>query len=91
MKFCSGASPDMVIEQTANREFKVGGGTEGREFIDDILSSYVLRKPAISLISKEIEDFTGVAVWTSDQLVDARERRIKRDYKDVKILQEIWS
>ena len=35
-----------------------------------------------------IEDFSGVAFWTSDQLVDARESRIKQDYKD-KILQEI--
>ena len=60
-----------------------------RGFTDDILSSYVLRKPPISLISEAIEDFSGVTFWTSDQHVDARESRIKRDYKDVKILQEI--
>ena len=29
-----------------------------------------------------VEDFSGVAFWTSDQLVDARESRIKQDYKD---------
>ena len=30
-----------------------------------------------------------VAFWTSDQHVDARESRIKQDYKDFKILPEI--
>ena len=60
-----------------------------RRFTDDILSSFVLRKPPMSLISEAIEDFSGVTFWTSDQHVDARERRIKKDYKDVKILQEI--
>ena len=50
-----------------------------RGFIDDILSSYVLRKPVMSLISEVIEDFSGVAFWTSDQHVDVRESRIKRN------------
>ena len=61
MKFCSGTSDDMVIEQTASHEFKVAGNMVGRGFTDDILSSYVLRKPAISLTSEAIEDFSGIA------------------------------
>ena len=88
MKICSGRSLDKVIKQTANCEFKVAGGIESRGFTDDILSSYHLRKPAMSLIIKAIENFSGVAFWTSDQIVDARESRIKKDYKD-KILHEI--
>ena len=78
----------MVIKQTANREFKVAGGIVSRGFTDDILSSYLLRKPAISLMFEAIEDFSGVAFWISDQDVDAGESKVKRDYKD-KILQQM--
>ena len=28
------------------------------------------------------EDFSGVALWTADQHVDAHESRIKQDYED---------
>ena len=42
----------------------------------------------MSLMLEAIEDFSGVAFWTSDQHVDARESKVKLDYKD-KILQEI--
>ena len=79
----------MVIEITANSEFKVAGGMVGRGFTDGILCSYILRKPAMLLIPEAVEHFSGVTFWTSDQHVNARESRIKRDYKDVKILQEI--
>ena len=85
MKFCSETSPDIVIKQTANREFKVVGGIVSRGFTDDVLGSYLLRKPAMSLMLEAIEDFSGIAFWTSDQHVDAHESRIKRDYKDGKI------
>ena len=88
MKFYSGTSSDIVIKQTANRIFKVAGNIASREFTDDILSSHLLRKPVMSLIIEAIEDFFGIAFWTSNQHVDARESRIKRDYKD-KILQVI--
>ena len=53
MKFCSGTSPGIVIKQMANREFKVVGGIVSRGFADDILSSCLLRKPAMSLILKQ--------------------------------------
>ena len=58
----------MVIKQTADREFKVAGGIVGRGFTDDILSSYLLRKPAMSLMSEAIADFSGVAFWTSEAI-----------------------
>ena len=50
----------LVIEQMANREFKVARGMVGRGFTDRILNSYVLRKPTKSLKSEAIEDFSGV-------------------------------
>ena len=78
----------MVIKQTEKSEFKVAGGIVSRGFTDDILISYLSRNPAVSLILEAIEDFTGIAIWISDQNVDAHERRIKRDYKD-KIIQKI--
>ena len=49
----------------------------------------IFRKPAMSLVLEAIEDFSGVALWTSNQHVDARECRLKRDYKKFKILQEM--
>ena len=55
MNFCSGTSPGMVIKQTTNREFKLVGGIVSRGFTDDIVSSYFLRKPAISLIIEDIK------------------------------------
>ena len=79
----------MIIEQTANRESKLAGGMVGRGFTDGILNSCVLRKPEMSLISEAIDDFSGAASWISDQHVYLHESRIKRDYKDFKILQEI--
>ena len=60
----------MVIEQTVIRQFKAAGSMVGKGFTDDILSSHVLRKPVMSLISEAIEDFSGVAFWTSDQHVE---------------------
>ena len=70
LKFCSRTSPEMIIKQTANREFKVGGGIVSRGLTDDILSSYLLRKSAMSLIIEAIEDFSCAAFWTSNQHVD---------------------
>lgn len=87
-KFCSGTSPDMVIEQTANREFKVTGGIVKRGFTDEVLSSYVLRKPAMALITASMEDFSGITFISSEQHVDARDSRIKRDDGDIQKLQE---
>ena len=61
----------------ANREFKVAGDIASRRFTDDILSSHLLKKQAMPLTLEAVEDFSGVAFWTSDQHVDARESRIK--------------
>ena len=60
----------MVIKLTANRKFNVAGDLASRGFTDDILSSHLITKPAMSLISEAIEDFSGVAFWTSDQHVE---------------------
>lgn len=59
-KFCSGTPPDMIIEQIANQEVKEMGAIVHRGFTEDVLSSYVLRKPAMSHISEALEDFSGM-------------------------------
>lgn len=85
-KFCTGTWTDMVIEQTANREFKVLGGVIRRGFTNEVLNAYVVTKPVFSDIVESLEDFSGVHFFSSEQHVDARDSRVKRDEQDVEKL-----
>lgn len=59
-KFASGISSEMVIEQTANKKFKMVKGIIQRDFANGALSSCVLTKPALSLKTETIEDLSGI-------------------------------
>jgi hypothetical protein len=82
-KFCSGTWTDMVIEQTANREFKALGGIVRRGFTDEVLNAYVVTKPAFSDIVETLEEFCGINFFSSEQHNDARDCRIRRDEADI--------
>ena len=63
------------------------GGIVQRGITEDILSSCVLRKQAMSHSTQALEDFSGITFLTSEQYVNARETRVKRDNSDITKLQ----
>ena len=81
--FFSGTWTDILIEQTANREFKVQGGVVHRGFTEEILNSYITTKSAFSDICQELENFCSTTFFTSEQHVELRETRIARNDSDV--------
>lgn len=83
-KFWSGIWSDMTIEQTLMRSMKtVGGVSRGRGITDSVLVKWISSMPAIVEVSLQIEQFCGVTFVTTEQHVDARLSRIRRDDSDV--------
>ena len=87
-KFFSGTWTDMVIEQTANRDFKVQGGIVQRSFTDNVLSAHVITKFSLSNICVALEDYCDTHFATSEQHIELRESRIYKNNIDVKKLVE---
>lgn len=79
----------MAIEMGLMRLTKIKGGlTHGQGLTDSVVSKWVLLMPAVVEISDFIIRFCDVSFGTSEQHIDARESRIKRDSDDLKKLQD---
>lgn len=85
-KYFSGTWTDMCIEQTANKGFKVKGDVIHRGFTDDILTAHVVAGPTLHNICEALEEFCGSDSGTSEQHIESRESRIKRNDADVEKL-----
>ncbi|KYM98809.1 hypothetical protein ALC62_10473 [Cyphomyrmex costatus] len=86
-KFWSGTWSDQIIEQTLNREFKFKGGPIGRgPLSDSALTSFTVTMPILHNICEAVENFSEKYFSTSEQHVEARESRIKRDEADLQKL-----
>lgn len=81
--FWSGVFTDMLIEQDLMRILKIEGGMIGRTITESTLARWILAMPYTNDICKEIEKFCNIKFSTSEQHVDARDSRIKRDDADV--------
>lgn len=82
--FWSGVWSDMTIEQTLMRSMKSTGGlTRGRGVSDSVLSKWILGTTATHDICTSLEQFSGVQFFSTEQHVDFREARQKRDLADV--------
>ncbi|KYN08445.1 hypothetical protein ALC62_00577 [Cyphomyrmex costatus] len=88
-KFWSGIMTDQTIEQTLMRPFKTIGGLTIRQISDSSSASWVLGMVHLQNICEAIENFAGVSCATTEQHVDMRPTRIKRDNEDVKKL-DMW-
>lgn len=77
---------DMTIEQTLMRSMKTDGGlSRGRGLSDGTLLKWILCAPACSKVIEAVQHFTGTLSATSEQHVELRDSRIKRDTKDYNI------
>lgn len=81
--FWSGVFTDMLIEQDLMRILKIEGGMIGRNITDSTLARWILAMPYTNDVCKEVEKFCGITFSTSEQHVDARDSRIKRDNADI--------
>lgn len=83
-KFWSGVWSDMTIEQVLMRSLKsIGGLTGGRGITATTLATWINSMPACSRVCEAIEEFSGVRSVSSDQHVELREARQKRNCKDL--------
>ena len=79
-EFWSGIWTDMVIEQDLMRAMKSQGGvTRGRGLTESVLIQWVMSSQACLELRSGLEKFTGVHRNTSEQHVDLRESRRKKD------------
>lgn len=79
----------MCIEQTANKVFKVKGGVIYRGFTNDILTAHVVAGLTLHNICEALEEFCGSNSGTTEQHVESRESRIKRNDADVEKLDNL--
>ncbi|KYN10940.1 hypothetical protein ALC57_16910 [Trachymyrmex cornetzi] len=91
-KFWSGVWTDMTIEQVLMRSMKTQGGlTHGRGLSESVLTKFVLTMIILVEVCNEMEDFCNVSFATTEQHIDSREYRIKRDVADLQILQKFFT
>lgn len=83
-KFWSGVWSDMTIEQVLMRSFKsIGGLTGGRGITATTIATWINSMPACTRVCEAIEEFAGVRSVSSEQHVELREARQKRNCKDL--------
>lgn len=85
-KFWCGVSPDLAIEQDLMRIMKVSGGMIRRGVTENTLAQWIHTLPSCADICRNIEEFCGVHTVSSEQHVELRETRKKRDIQDMKIM-----
>ncbi|XP_026482212.1 uncharacterized protein LOC113389378 [Ctenocephalides felis] len=74
----------MTIEQSLMRTMKcLGGFTHGREVKESVLSKWILGMVFLHNVCEEVEKFCNVAFSSSEQHVEIRNSRIKRDNDDI--------
>lgn len=88
-KFWCETWTDMTIEQSLMRIMKIARGlTYGRGVSESILCRWTKGITSLQNICEEMEKMCGVAFTNSEQHVDMRESRIKRDTSDSKKLMD---
>lgn len=88
-KLSCGTSTDMIIEQSLMKSMKTNGGVaRGRSSQESVISKWVYGMHSMNTVCEGLEDLANFKMDTTDQHVDARDSRIKRDIEDVKKLYE---
>ena len=83
-KFWGGISADLAIEQILMRTLKSRGGlTRGRGFTESVRILWIYSMHRCAGIHQSMSDFTELQLATSEQHVEMRVSRIKRDFEDI--------
>ena len=83
-KFWSGVWSDMTIEQVLMRSLSsIGGLTGGRGITATTIATWINSMPACSGVCEAMEEFAGVRSVSSEQHMELREARQKRNCKDL--------
>ena len=83
-KFWGGISTDFAIEQILMRTLKSRSGlTRGRGFTESVRILWIYSMHRCAGIHQFMSDFTELQLATSEQHVEMRVSRIKRNYEDI--------
>ena len=83
-KFWGGISTDLAIEQILMRTLKSRGGlTRGRGFTESVRILWIYSMHRCAGIHQSMSDFTELQLAFSEQHVEMRVSRIKRDFEDI--------
>ena len=83
---------DMAIEQILMRCMKSRGGlTRGRGVTDSGLAKWIHNMSALAALTEVVQTFFNVSFASSEQHVDGRPSRIKRDSADLNKLLQFFS
>lgn len=83
-KYWSGTWTDMIIEQCLMRPMKaVGGLTHGRGISNSTLSKWIHGSPYCLKVQEALDEFAGTSLNYTEQHVELRESRKKRDTTDL--------
>ncbi|KMQ90383.1 hypothetical protein RF55_9871 [Lasius niger] len=85
-KHWCGVWSDMTIEQTLMRNMNsIGGITHGRRgFADNVLKKWIFGLSAAYHVCESIEKFCRIEIKSSNQHVELRDTRVKKDEDDCK-------
>ncbi|KYN03290.1 hypothetical protein ALC62_05871 [Cyphomyrmex costatus] len=90
-KVWSGIFTDMCIEQVLMKAIKTSGGlTRGRGITDSVVAKWIISTVALTEVCNEMEKFCNASFDTSEQHVDTRISRIKRDAADLQKVLEFF-
>ncbi|CAD6231375.1 GSCOCG00012225001-RA-CDS, partial [Cotesia congregata] len=83
-KFWSGIMSDQTIEQTLMKMFKSSGElTHGRGITESTLASWTLGMIRLQDVCEQVTEYCNLSMDTSEQHIDYRDSRIKRDNEDL--------
>lgn len=86
-KLFTGTWSDMIIEQSLMRGIKSDRGlTRGRGMTKSVQNQWIMMSPMAVNICDGMEKFADACNVKSDQHIDWRETRVKRDERDIAIL-----
>ena len=81
--FCTGVSPDLLIEQVLMCMLKTSGDfTRGRELNEKQQAIWLLSMHVMADINRVMQDFPGAKYQTSDQHEDTAQARTTKNHSD---------
>lgn len=90
-RFWCGTWSDMTIEQMLMRAMKCSGGlTHGRGLTENVIGKWVLSRIAVLEVGNAMESFSNMIFSNSEQHVDNRVSRIRRDTEDLAKIQAFF-
>lgn len=90
-RFWCGIWSDMTIEQVLMRAIKCTGGlTHGRGLTENVIGKWISSRVAVLEVGNAMELFCNMSFATSEQHVDNRVSRLRKDTQDLEKVQQFF-